>query len=48
MNEALASQPEKVNQSPYDQGWLFKLEVNDSNELIELMDAATYSNEASK
>ena len=48
VNEVLASQPEKVNQSPYDQGWLFKLTLKDPSDLADLLSADDYANEASK
>ena len=42
VNEDLESQPELVNQSPYEDGWLFKLEGVDASALDTLMDAAAY------
>ncbi|MFV2058314.1 MAG: glycine cleavage system protein GcvH [Thiohalomonadales bacterium] len=42
VNEALIDAPEKVNQSPYDEGWLFKMQPKDTGEAGELMDAAAY------
>jgi glycine cleavage system H protein len=42
INEALISNPEKVNQDPYGDGWLFKIIPEDSGEVEELMDAAAY------
>lgn len=42
VNEALEDQPELVNQSPYDNGWFFKLEGVDASEVEALMDAAAY------
>ena len=41
-NEALADAPEKVNQDPYGEGWLLKLEPSDATALEELMDAEAY------
>ena len=41
-NEALESQPELVNQDPYDKGWIIKIKMNDPSQAGELMDAATY------
>ena len=32
-NEALNDNPELVNDSPYDEGWIIKVEVSDVNEL---------------
>ncbi|MDR2463192.1 MAG: glycine cleavage system protein GcvH [Verrucomicrobiales bacterium] len=42
VNTALADNPALVNQSPYGQGWIFKLKVSDSGELDTLLDAAAY------
>ena len=42
VNEALTEAPEKVNQSPYEDGWLFKLRPKDTGEANELMDADAY------
>ena len=42
VNEALAEQPELVNQDPYGTGWMFELEVTDVNEVDALLDAAAY------
>lgn len=42
INEALVEAPETVNSLPYDNGWFFKVKLNDEAELDELMDAETY------
>ncbi len=42
VNEALADEPEIINSSPYDNGWLIKFKPAD-NEFDELMDADAYS-----
>jgi glycine cleavage system H protein len=42
-NSALADEPELVNQSPYKEGWLVRIDPSDPVELDELMDADTYS-----
>ncbi len=44
LNDALASQPELVNQSPYDKGWLIEVEPSDyESERRNLLDAKAYS-----
>lgn len=43
VNEALEDEPEKVNEDPYGDGWLFKVKLVDEGELEGLMDAAAYS-----
>ncbi|VAW52886.1 Glycine cleavage system H protein [hydrothermal vent metagenome] len=44
INEALADEPEIINTSPYDNGWLFKMKAS-AEELDDLMDAEAYSAE---
>ena len=41
-NEALADNPELVNQDPYGKGWLVKIKHNDANDINDLMDAEAY------
>ncbi|MBW4936457.1 glycine cleavage system protein GcvH [Marinobacter sp. F4206] len=43
VNEALEDEPEKVNEDPYGDGWLYKVKLVDEGELEGLMDAAAYS-----
>jgi glycine cleavage system H protein len=42
-NDALASQPELVNQDPYVQGWIARLKPASAAEVEALLDAAQYS-----
>ena len=42
-NEALNDNPELVNDSPYGDGWIIKVEVSDVNELEQLLDSKSYS-----
>lgn len=42
-NDALASQPELVNQDPYAQGWIARLKPASTAEVEALLDAAQYS-----
>ena len=42
-NDALASQPELVNQDPYVQGWIARLKPASTAEVEALLDAAQYS-----
>ncbi len=44
VNEALADEPEIINDSPYDNGWLFKVKAS-ADELEDLMDAEEYTAE---
>lgn len=43
VNEALDEDPAIINTDPYDDGWLFQLELTDSSELDGLKDAETYA-----
>ncbi|MGH2853171.1 MAG: glycine cleavage system protein GcvH [Solirubrobacteraceae bacterium] len=43
VNEALADEPERINDDPYGEGWLVKVRLSDPSERAELMDAATYT-----
>jgi glycine cleavage system H protein len=42
VNEALAEEPEKVNDDPYGEGWLVKIRLSDPAERAELLDADAY------
>lgn len=44
-NEALSDAPELVNASPYEDGWLVTLQLKNSAEVDELLDAAAYRSE---
>ena len=41
-NEALADQPELVNQDPYGEGWISKIKPADDANFDELLDAEAY------
>ena len=42
-NESLNDNPEKVNDSPYVEGWIIKVEITNPAELDELLDSKNYS-----
>jgi glycine cleavage system H protein len=42
INEQLVDNPDLVNNDPYGEGWIFKLDVSNEAELDELMDAEQY------
>jgi len=44
INEALVDAPELVNNSPYEDGWMFKIKIADEAELSALLDAEGYKN----
>lgn len=45
INETLVDEPEIINAAPYDNGWLFKVQPSDVDEVDELLDADTYQAE---
>jgi len=42
INESINDNPEVVNDSPYNDGWMLKIELSDSSELEELLDVDKY------
>jgi glycine cleavage system H protein len=42
VNTALDDDPMIINRDPYGDGWILKLELSDSNELDDLLDAKEY------
>ncbi len=42
VNQPLLNAPELVNQDPYNDGWMLKVEVKDETEIEGLMDEAAY------
>jgi glycine cleavage system H protein len=42
VNEAVAESPELVNTSPYDEGWLAEIDVDDGIDTEGLLDASAY------
>jgi glycine cleavage system H protein len=45
-NEDLSGTPQKVNESPYEGGWLFKVKLSNPKELGELLAADAYAKSA--
>ncbi len=41
-NESLESEPEKVNQDPYGDGWMIKIKFSNPDELDSLLDEESY------
>ncbi|MFL2592618.1 MAG: glycine cleavage system protein GcvH [Cryomorphaceae bacterium] len=41
-NNALEDNPELVNDSPYDDGWIVKIEISNTNEIAGLLDSEAY------
>ena len=42
VNERLAEQPELVNQSPYEDGWMIRLRIGTPAAVMDLLDAPAY------
>ncbi len=42
INSSLEAEPEQVNTSPYENGWIVKLEIKNKEELKSLLSAADY------
>lgn len=42
INQILEDAPETINSSPYNEGWLVELEIENLKELDELLDAESY------
>ena len=42
-NEALDDNPELVNDSPYDEGWIIKVDISNMDEISQLLDSKSYS-----
>ena len=42
INKNLEDAPETINESPYDEGWLVEIEIEDESEVKKLLDAEDY------
>mgnify|MGYP001070889618 FL=1 len=42
VNDNLPDDPEMINNSPYDEGWMLKIKLSDPTQLDELMDVDAY------
>jgi glycine cleavage system H protein len=42
VNTPLVDTPEYISEDPYDEGWMFQIEVGNAGEVAELMDAEAY------
>ena len=43
-NETLEDEPELVNSDPYGKGWMIKIEISNSSQIDNLLDAEAYQN----
>ena len=48
VNSSLDDDPMMVNREPYGEGWMIKVEMSDTSELNQLLDATNYSKLISK
>ncbi|MHA7879254.1 MAG: glycine cleavage system protein GcvH [Saccharospirillum sp.] len=48
VNDSLEDAPEQVNEDAYENGWLFKIKLNDAGELKDLMDAESYQDQCAE
>jgi len=48
INEALADEPELVNDDPYGNGWLFKIQIDDLNQLETLLTPEEYQKQVAE
>jgi glycine cleavage system H protein len=42
VNQKVVDAPETVNEDPYGEGWLIRIELNDASEVDQLLDAEAY------
>ena len=43
VNSELEDSPEKINDDPYGDGWMYKIQIDDHSEVNDLLDASSYS-----
>jgi len=43
VNEALIDNPQLVNSTPYEDGWIYRMKISDAKELDALLDAKAYA-----
>ena len=43
-NESLETNPEKVNENPYKEGWMIKIKISNPSEIDELLSSEDYCN----
>ena len=48
INELLEDEPETVNSDPYNDGWFFKLQPQDTSELEKLLNAEDYDSQCAE
>ena len=48
VNTTLTSEPEQINQSPYEKGWLFLMRIDKADDLRQLIDTDAYARAVEK
>jgi glycine cleavage system H protein len=48
VNKELETNPEKVNNEPYDAGWIVEIELSDETDLESLLDSDAYTEQCEK
>ena len=43
VNDTLLDSPELINEDPYEDGWMIRIEMSDPREMAELLDASAYA-----
>lgn len=43
VNEDLEDSPDRINNDPYGDGWMYKIQMDDPNEVSDLLDADAYT-----
>ncbi|MFA9418721.1 MAG: glycine cleavage system protein H [Gammaproteobacteria bacterium] len=43
VNEELEDSPERINDDPYGDGWMYRVKMEDAGEVNDLLDADSYS-----
>jgi glycine cleavage system H protein len=43
VNDSLDSSPETLNKAPYEQGWIFEVEISSPSEIESLLSAGDYA-----
>ncbi|MCZ6722653.1 MAG: glycine cleavage system protein GcvH [Gammaproteobacteria bacterium] len=44
VNEELENSPERINDDPYGDGWMYRVKMDDPGEVADLLDADSYTN----
>ncbi len=45
VNSELEDSPERINDDPYGDGWMYRIRMEDAGELGDLLDASSYADQ---